>query len=130
MIHSLKEFLAQKQNLIKPYQQRLENLSTKLNQIDQNGADQTTVSDQHLYPRDKDIYPDHVNQYLVDTLKKYSTCHPMSHAVRSQDMTKWHHTVICLSNGVLADKEFAQVEIMIAAKGMAFWQEISLYVSL
>jgi hypothetical protein len=129
MVHSIGKFLYQKPSLIKPYQQRLEILSTKLNQIDQNSTDQTTAYDQHLKPRDEDVYPDHVNRYLVDVLKKHSICHPASHAARSQDM-KWHHTRICLSNGVLAKKQFAQVEIIIAAKGMTFWQEISLCVPL
>ena len=130
MIHSIEKFLVQKRSLIEPYQERLETLYTKLNQIKQNGADQTIVFDQHLNPRDEDVYPDHVNRYLVDALKRHSTCHPTSHAVRSGDMEKWHHTRICLSNGVQANKQFAQVEIMIAAKGMRFWQEISLRISL
>jgi hypothetical protein len=123
MIHSIKKFLAQKQSVIKPYQQRLENLSTELNQTDPNGADQITTPDRYLKPRDKDVYFDHVNRYLVDPLRKHSIC------LRPRDM-KWHHTRICLNKGVRADKGFARVEIMIAAEGWAFWQEISLDVSL
>lgn len=130
MVHSIGKFLNQKRSLIKPYQQRLEILFAKLNQIDQNSIGQTTAFDRRLKPRDEDVYPDHVNRYLVDVLKKHLICHPASHAaISSQDM-KWHHTRICLSNGVLANKQLAQVEIIIAAKGMTFWQEISLCVSL
>jgi hypothetical protein len=129
MVHSIEKFLYQKPSLINSYQQRLEILSTTLNQIDPNSTDQTTAFDQHLKPRDEDVYPDHVNRYLVDALKEHSICHPASHASRPQGM-KWHHIRICLSNGVLADKQLARVEIVIAAKGMTFWQEISLCISL
>lgn len=127
MVHSIGKFLNQEPSLIKPYQRRLEILSSKLNQINQNSADQTTAF-QHLKPRDEDVYPDHVNRYVVDVLKIHSICHPASHAAKSQDM-KWHHTRICLSNGVLANKQLAQIEVIIAAKGMTYWQEISLCVS-
>lgn len=129
MMYSIGQFLDQTPGLIKRYQQRLGKFSTKLNQINPDRTDQTAPFDQHLKPQDKDLYPDYVNRYLVDVFKEHSACYPASHAAGSQNI-RWHHTRICLSNGVLANKQLAQVEIIIAAKEMSFWQEISLCVSL
>jgi hypothetical protein len=129
MIDSIGQFLDLTPGLIKHYQQRLGKFSTKLNQFNPDRTDQTASFDQHLKPQGKDLYPDYVNRYLVDVLKEHSACYPASHAAASQDI-KWHHTRICLSNGVLANKQLAQVEIIIAAREMSFWQEISLCVSL
>ncbi|RAO64679.1 uncharacterized protein BHQ10_000691 [Talaromyces amestolkiae] len=130
MINSISKFLLQGRSLIRRYSQRLENLSVELDRIDQNDADESAVSSQYLSPRNGDEYPDHVNRYLIDALKEHSTCYPESHAVKYRDMAKWHHTRISLSNGVLADERFAEVELMIASQGMTLWQDISLYIPL
>lgn len=130
MIHSISKFLFQERSLIRRYQQRLEKLSVELSQIDQNDADQAVVSSQYLNPRDGDVYPDHINRYLIDALKEHSICYPASHTVKYRDMAKWHHTRVSLSNGVLANEKFAEVELMIASQGMTLWQDISLYIPL
>ncbi|KAF3406266.1 hypothetical protein DPV78_000395 [Talaromyces pinophilus] len=130
MIHSISKFLFQERSLIGRYQQRLEKLSVELGQIDQNAAGQAAVSSQYLNPRDRDVYPDHINRYLIDALKEHSTCYPASHTGKYRDMVKWHHTRVSLSNGVLASEKFAEFELIIASQGMTFWQDISLYVPL
>lgn len=124
MFYSIEKFLNQKTNLIKPYQDWLRILHTKLSPDNQISTDNTFEQQ----PRDEDVYPDHVNRCLVDVLKEHSICHLASHPATSQDM-KWHHIRICLSTGVLANKQLAQAEIIIAANGMTFWQEISFCVS-
>lgn len=130
MDESIRNFLLQKAKVIQSYQRRIESLSTKLDEINQTDSDQNMLSEQHLNPNKKDVYPDSVNWYLFNALRKYTTCYPPSHALPPSDMMNWHHTRICLSNGVLASNTFAQADILIASQGMTLWQEISLSISL
>ena len=132
MNKSIKKFLMQKPDDIEPYQQRFATLRDKLNSTDQSGADQNNPYDHYLKPREEDIYPEQINGSLIGIIKKHSTCDSASYTVQSRDsmQSTWHHTRICLSNGVRTKQEFAHVEFIIAAEGMKFWQEISLDVSL
>jgi hypothetical protein len=129
MRYSIRQFLDQTPSLIQQYHRRLAKFATKLNQINPDRTDQTATFDHNLKPQEKDLYPDYVNQYMADVLKEHSACYPASHAAVSQDI-KWHHTRICLTDGVSATKQLAKVEIIIAAREMSFWQEISLHVFL
>ncbi|KAH8811300.1 S8 family peptidase [Xylogone sp. PMI_703] len=114
MNKSIEKFLMQKADRIEP------------------DSDQSNPYDRHLNPREEDIYPERINRCLIDTIKKHSTCDPTTHTVQIRDNMQgaWHHTRICLNNGVRMREELAHVELIVAAEGMKFWQEISLDISL
>jgi hypothetical protein len=132
MNKSIKKFLTQKPDAIEPCEQLFVDLADKLKLTDQSVADQSTPYNHHLEPREEDIYPEQVNRGLIDVIKKHSSCDPTSHTVQLQEMipSPWHHTRICLNNGVRTADKLAHIELIIAAEGKKFWQDISLDVSL
>lgn len=127
-VPSIEKFCKAKPDTIRAFELRFIVLSEELEKNTQplqgTGTDIAFYS--HLKPLAKYVYPDKVNELLLDGVRSTASCVPEYHGTPTEN--DMHLTRLCLNSGFRLENQLALFNIITATSEMAYWQELAISV--